>query len=71
MSPVDSAVFWIALFEALLSASVADCLAWSRTYVFAFISTQISRKRKKSIAFYKYLGWTKWHALFYKSYFNQ
>ena len=26
-SPVASAVFWIALFEAVLGASVADCLA--------------------------------------------
>ena len=33
-SPVASAVFWIALFEAVLSASVADCLAWSRSFWF-------------------------------------
>ena len=26
-SPVASAIFWIALFEAVLSASVSDCLA--------------------------------------------
>ena len=30
-SLVVSAVFWIALFEALLSASQADFLAWSRS----------------------------------------
>ena len=28
-SPSASAIFWIALFEAVLGASVADCLAWS------------------------------------------
>ena len=31
-SPVASAVFWIALFKAVLSASVASCLAWSRSF---------------------------------------
>ena len=31
-SPVASAAFWIALFEAVLKASVADCLAWSRSF---------------------------------------
>ena len=31
-SPVASAVFLIALFEAVFSASVADCLAWSRRF---------------------------------------
>ena len=31
-SPVVSAVFWIALFEAVLNASGADCLAWSRIF---------------------------------------
>ena len=31
-SPVASAVFWIALFEAVLSASVADYLTWSRSF---------------------------------------
>ena len=31
-SPVASAVFLIALFEAVFSASVADCLAWSRSF---------------------------------------
>ena len=30
-SPVAAAVFWITLSEVLLSASVADCLAWSRS----------------------------------------
>ena len=32
--PVASAVFWIAFFEAVLSGSVADCLAWSRSYIY-------------------------------------
>ena len=31
-SPVASAVFWIALFEAVLSAFAADCLAWWRSF---------------------------------------
>ena len=31
-SPVASAVFWITLFEAVLNASVADFLAWSRGF---------------------------------------
>ena len=31
-SPVASAVFWIALFEAVLSASISDCLASSRRF---------------------------------------
>ena len=31
-SPFASAVFWIALFEAVLTASVADCLVWSRSF---------------------------------------
>ena len=31
-SPVASAVFSITFFEAALSASVADCLAWSRSF---------------------------------------
>ena len=31
-SPVASAVFWIALFEAVFIASVADCLALSRSF---------------------------------------
>ena len=31
-SPVASAVFLIALFEEVFSASVADCLAWSRPF---------------------------------------
>ena len=31
-SPVASAVFWIAFFEAVSSAYVADCLAWSRNF---------------------------------------
>ena len=31
-SPVASAVFWIALFEGVLSASVADSLAWSTSF---------------------------------------
>ena len=30
--PVDSAVFWIALFEVVLSASVTDFLAWSKSF---------------------------------------
>ena len=30
--PVESAVFIIALFEAVSSASVVDCLAWSRSF---------------------------------------
>ena len=28
-SPVASAVFWIDHFEAVLNASIADCLSWS------------------------------------------
>ena len=31
-SAVASVIFWNALFEAVLSASVADCLAWSRSF---------------------------------------
>ena len=31
-SPVASAVFWITIFEVVLSASVADCLGWSRRF---------------------------------------
>ena len=31
-SPVASAIFWFALFEAVLYASVPDCLAWSRNF---------------------------------------
>ena len=31
-SPVLSAVFGIALFEAVLNSSVGDCLAWSRSF---------------------------------------
>ena len=31
-SPVASAVFWIALFEAVLNASIADGLAWSGSF---------------------------------------
>ena len=31
-SPAASAVFWIALFETVLSASVADYLVWSRSF---------------------------------------
>ena len=31
-SPVLSAVFWIAPFEAILSTYVADCFAWSRSF---------------------------------------
>ena len=31
-SPVASAVFWIALFEAVLRVSVVDCLAWSKSF---------------------------------------
>ena len=30
--PAASAVFWTALFETVSSASVADCLAWSRIF---------------------------------------
>ena len=26
------AIFWLALFEAVLSVSVADCLAWSKSF---------------------------------------
>ena len=33
-SPIASAVFWIAPFEAVLSASVAECLAWSISSIF-------------------------------------
>ena len=31
-STLDSAVFWINFFEVVLTASVADCLAWSRNF---------------------------------------
>ena len=31
-SPVTSTVFWITLFEVVLSASVTYCLAWSRFF---------------------------------------
>ena len=30
--PVASAFFWITLFEVVLSAAVADCEAWSRSF---------------------------------------
>ena len=63
--PVPSAFFWIVLFEAISSASVADFLAWSRSFwlylllkfLFMFL-TYISSKRQKSIVFYKYsISW--------------
>ena len=46
-SPVASAVFWTTLFELVLRASVADCLAWSRSvwlylllkFLFMFLPT--------------------------------
>ena len=61
-SPVASAVFWITFFEEVLSASLADCLAWSRsyifhlsfTYIFTNIITHTFSKRQRSIAFYQY-----------------
>ena len=31
-SPAASAVFWTTLFKIVLSAYIADCLAWSRSY---------------------------------------
>ena len=31
-SPVAFAVLWTTLFEEVLSASIADCLAWSRSF---------------------------------------
>ena len=63
-SPVASADFWIALFEAVLSASVADCLAKLKsffnvftgyvfTYIFTNIFSHICSKRQISITFYK------------------
>ena len=70
-SPVSSAAFWIAVFEAVLNASVADCSAWSRsfymitqvfTYIFTNIFTHIFNKRQKFMTkkFYNLLslGWT-------------
>ena len=60
-SPVASAVFWIILLEAVLSASVANFLAWTRIFwvylpwsfylCFTNIFTHISSKRQKSITF--------------------
>ena len=32
ISPVVFAVFWIAYFETVLSASVANCLTWSKSF---------------------------------------
>ena len=61
--PVASAVFWITLFEKVLSASF---LAWLGiyqftvftnqhfTYIFTNVFSCIFSKRPKSIAFYKY-----------------
>ena len=71
-SPAVSAVFWIAFFGAVLSASAAYCLALLRnfwlylsinffTYIFANIFTQICSRKQKSIAFniyIRYLGST-------------
>ena len=72
--------FWITLFELVLSASVADCLAWSRsflakftsevfTYIFTNIFTYVFSKRQKSITFYKYLicrlNWIAHHLLYF------
>ena len=64
-SPAASAVFWIAFFETVLRPSVAivwydqevfGCkYAQKFTYIFNDTFTHISSKRKKSIAFYKYL----------------
>ena len=31
-SPVASAVFWMTFFEEVLSVSMADCLAWSKSF---------------------------------------
>ena len=53
--------FWIALFELVSSASVANCLVWSTSfwlylpYFFTNVFAQIFSKRQKYIAFYKYL----------------
>ena len=38
-SPVASAVFWIALFKAVLNVSVKCCLAWSRIFWLCLRST--------------------------------
>ena len=80
-SPVTSGVFWLALFEAVLNESVADCLAWSclvsdciyclSFYLYFYQNfSNISSKRQKSIAFYKYsifrLNWIVCHFLYSK-----
>ena len=49
-SPVASGIFWIALFEAVLNASVADSLAWSRRFL-AWLFLPLKVILKKSIAF--------------------
>ena len=79
-SPVASAIFWIAIFEANLSASVVDCSVCSRcfwlylpvkvcTYIFTNIFIHIFGKIQNSIAFYKYpasrLNWTAHHFLYF------
>ena len=63
-SPVAFAVFWTALFEAVLRALVVDCLAWSKVFwlylLFKFLLifyqyfTHILSKRQKFIVFNKY-----------------
>ena len=65
-------LFWIALFQAVLIGSIADCLAWLISFwlylllkflliFFTNISTHLLNKRQKSIAFYKYsISWLKW-----------
>ena len=65
-SPVASAVFWIALFEVVLSASVVDFLAWLGCFwvltclsfylYFLYVFAHIFSKRQQSITFYKILG---------------
>ena len=81
-SPASHAIFWIALYEAILNVSVADCLAWSRSFLIylplkfllIFLVTHIFCKRQKSIAFYKYsisrLNWIAHHFLIFYTLIN-
>ena len=65
-SPIFSAAFSIARFEAVLSVSVADCLAWSKNFLTIFINQVFTyffdnifihnfSKRQKFTSFYKFL----------------
>ena len=81
-SPVASAVFWIAVFEAVLSASVAACLAWSRSswlyllskfylYFYQYFFPYFWQKTKiHSLLKILDFGWIEYRVIFYMLYFN-